>query len=251
MQLIELDTVDSTNNYAARMLKAGYVPAWTVISAKHQTAGKGQPGRKWQDEHGANLLMSVVLYPEFLAPSGQFLLNEIVSLAVIDLANSLKIDGVGIKWPNDIWCRQKKIGGILIESRLGYGKLKYAIAGIGLNVNQRQFPADIAATSLSLLLKEKLDKAFVLRKLINLIQKYYAEAEAGNTPKIHDNYSQQLIGKNQWVRAEISGQLLNVKLSGIESGGEIVVEFENGEIQRKAPGEIRLKLNEPLKGDRQ
>ncbi len=150
--LIELDTVDSTNNYAMEQLDHGTVQNGTVILAHHQHAGKGQRGKIWLTEPHTNLAMSVVLEMNFLKPDEQFFLNAAVTLAVRDtVATLLPEKTVYIKWSNDIYINDCKVTGILIENSLRGTQWQHAVVGIGMNVLQTGFdPALPNPTSLKL-----------------------------------------------------------------------------------------------------
>jgi BirA family biotin operon repressor/biotin-[acetyl-CoA-carboxylase] ligase len=141
------NSLDSTNNVAlSRLLD---IPSGTVIAAREQTAGRGQRGNTWFTEPGKNLTFSIVLKPEGLAAGDAHLLNYLASVAVAEF-----LDGYGvsccIKWPNDIYIGRKKICGILVENSLSGGCVAASVIGIGININQTQFPQLANATSLGL-----------------------------------------------------------------------------------------------------
>lgn len=141
------NSLDSTNNVALSRLPD--IPSGTVIAAREQTAGRGQRGNTWFTEPGKNLTFSIVLKPEGLAAGDAHLLNYLASVAV---AEFLEGHGVSccIKWPNDIYIGRKKICGILVENSLSGGCVAASVIGIGININQTQFPQLANATSLSL-----------------------------------------------------------------------------------------------------
>lgn len=136
---IRLEETDSTNNYIASQVDS--LPDATVVYACRQTAGRGQRGNSWESEPGKNITMSILLKNPDILPSHQFEISEACALAV---ANALEkhTRGISIKWPNDIYYNDSKICGILIEHSLCSGKIGHTIAGIGLNVNQREFISD-------------------------------------------------------------------------------------------------------------
>ncbi len=164
--LITLKQVDSTNNYA-KLLTANSrpVPDGTVILADTQTGGRGQAGTSWVSEPGLNLTFSVLLECGFLPPVRQFHLSMAVSLGIVEAlgrlmhrmapaggedGNPTRLPALAIKWPNDILLDRKKMGGILIENLLAGSRMKSSIVGIGLNINQEDFPGLPGATSLKL-----------------------------------------------------------------------------------------------------
>ena len=162
-----LPTVDSTNNYAMAQVRAGLAKQGDAFFALDQTAGKGQRGKGWQTESGNNIILSLVLQPLWLPIVQQFRLNSAVALGCFDLFTSYAGKETKIKWPNDIYWRDRKAGGILIENIVGQGKTglayevdshsqtqgnqqkintpvsalwQWSIVGIGINVNQTHFP---------------------------------------------------------------------------------------------------------------
>ena len=138
-------TIDSTNSEAARHISD--IDNLSVIAAVEQTAGRGQRGNRWTADAGENLTFSVVIRPGSdgipqVAASVQFVISEIAALAV---SGYLETKGIGskIKWPNDIYCSDRKICGILIENCISDGLLKWSIVGTGINLAQTVFPSDV------------------------------------------------------------------------------------------------------------
>lgn len=131
--------LDSTSNYLASI--ADESPHGFVVEAEAQTAGRGQRGNSWESEPRMNILMSVLLRPEGIAPSEQFLISQAVSVAIVRVLRHY-LPEVRIKWPNDIYVGDRKICGILIENSITATKIIHSIVGIGLNVNQREFHSD-------------------------------------------------------------------------------------------------------------
>ncbi|HNF37596.1 MAG TPA: biotin--[acetyl-CoA-carboxylase] ligase, partial [Chitinophagaceae bacterium] len=115
-RFIELQSVDSTNNYARLQIQQGLAQDRLAIFAHHQTAGKGQRGKKWEAEKGANIALSVLIKPDFLKLSQQFSLSACIAVSVHQFLSNYILDGLKIKWPNDLYWQDRKAGGILIES---------------------------------------------------------------------------------------------------------------------------------------
>jgi BirA family biotin operon repressor/biotin-[acetyl-CoA-carboxylase] ligase len=147
--VIELGTIDSTNNYAMRLIDADKAQAGLTITAREQTQGKGQRGKQWNAEPGDSLLMSIIASPD-RALREHFLYNAAIAVAVANYLASMEADwDVRIKWPNDIIVNDKKAGGILLENVIRGSQWLYGVVGLGLNVLQKAFPADLPhATSL-------------------------------------------------------------------------------------------------------
>lgn len=146
INLINLDTVDSTSSYLAALAAEG-APHGTVVITREQTAGRGQRGNTWEAEPGKNITMSLLLRAPFLPPvpaARQFALSEHVAMAVADTLSCF-ITGpseLSVKWPNDIYVCNRKIAGILIECALTGNTIGSMIVGLGLNVNQTIFRSD-------------------------------------------------------------------------------------------------------------
>lgn len=149
--VIELDSIDSTNNYAMRLIDADTAQAGTTIVAALQTQGKGQRGKQWKDARGESLLMSLICIPDG-SVNDQFVFSAAIAVAVAETLDEIH-EGwhVRIKWPNDIIINDKKAGGILIENVLRGNSWSFAIAGLGLNIRQNIFPDELpCATSLKI-----------------------------------------------------------------------------------------------------
>ena len=145
-KIIHLESVDSTNNYVANLIKRSEITHGTVIMADEQFAGKGQRGAEWYVKPGENLTFSFFLENVNLSVSQQFYLTQVVSLSLVDVLTTLKLTAQ-IKWPNDIYIKDRKIAGVLIQNQVSNGMVNTAIIGIGLNVNQQSFEG-FSATSL-------------------------------------------------------------------------------------------------------
>lgn len=140
-RVIRLDSVNSTNTYAATV--ADTLGHGDVVTTRSQTAGRGQRGNSWEAEPGRNLTFSLMLRPEGVRADEQFLVSEAVALGVADvLQRHLPAERISVKWPNDIYAGDRKICGILIENVVSGKGLVRSIAGIGINVNQREFISD-------------------------------------------------------------------------------------------------------------
>ena len=145
VDILWLDEVDSTNNEALRHISE--LDNLSVIAAVHQTSGRGQRGNSWLTHAGKNMTFSMVVkFGDGALPpleaSRQFVLTRCVTLGVSDYLESEGID-CSVKWPNDIYVRNKKICGMLIENTLTDTFLTASVIGVGLNVNQNEFPPQL------------------------------------------------------------------------------------------------------------
>jgi BirA family biotin operon repressor/biotin-[acetyl-CoA-carboxylase] ligase len=148
MSLLFFDQLESTNDKALEALAQGCQEGVTVV-ALHQTSGRGQQNAQWESERGLNLTLSVALRPTFLPAERMFYLSKTISLGVADYLRGESIKAA-IKWPNDIYVNDDKICGILIEQSISGAYIAQSVAGVGLNVNQRQFAHAPNATSMLL-----------------------------------------------------------------------------------------------------
>ena len=133
-----IEQTNSTNTLLKELIAKGQEPGF--IYAGYQTAGRGQTGNSWESEKGKNLICSVLLPPD----KNLYFLNIAVSVAILRTMKGygLPVTEVAIKWPNDIYWKDKKLAGILLENAIIGNEVKYAIGGIGLNVNQMEFVSD-------------------------------------------------------------------------------------------------------------
>lgn len=237
-EIIVLQSVDSTNNYAASLIKLSEVVEGTVVLTYHQTNGRGQRGNSWSSNPGQNLLFSIVLRPHFLNPADQFGLNRMVSLALVDY---LKQQGVSadIKWPNDILVNEQKIAGVLIENIIRGNHLEYTIVGIGLNVNQQIFASEWKATSMSLETGIQRDLLVELRSLISSIEKAYAHLQF-NPEKLSTAYLDNLYGFQQPLYYRDGDSIYKASIEKIGDQGELHLLKADGQKIIKLFKEIEL-----------
>lgn len=141
LEIIKLSETDSTNKYAAELLLNEKIDSPSLIYTMFQNYGKGLGKNAWHSKAGKNLLFSLIVFPEMKVEE-HFKLNMIVSLAICEF---LLLKGVEakIKWPNDIYCQSKKIAGILIENNICGNLIESSIIGVGLNLNQTEFPSEL------------------------------------------------------------------------------------------------------------
>lgn len=147
-RIFKLDEVDSTNDHAKQMLREGLLQPFDVVVAESQTAGKGQRGNRWEGQAGKDLMFSFLLPLEQLPIDQSFRINAFLSVVILEVLQSLGLEEVKVKWPNDIYVKQKKICGMLIENQLRRQQIHQSIVGVGLNV-QGDFSnkSDYQATS--------------------------------------------------------------------------------------------------------
>lgn len=239
-QLISLPSCHSTNDIVADMADEGSLFEGAVVTTANQTKGKGQRGNTWLSAPGENLTFSIYLKPKFLKPSQQFELNRIVSLALFDVIQSLcENTQVRIKWPNDLYVKNHKIAGILIENNINHLQISQSIVGIGLNINQTaQLP--LTATSLKKITFESFDLNEVLSSVISRIEHYYLMLRSNDVRVIHQLYEQQLFKKDKVSFFEDNRGKFNGIIRGTTAEGSLKIEDESENIRTYQFKEVRF-----------
>lgn len=194
-------TIDSTNSAAVDLLSKSNPTEGTVIYADHQTAGRGQIGSRWESPPGQNLLLSIILYPKFLLATQQFKLHQVVSLALFELLQAYLYDreALAIKWPNDLYYNDQKLGGILIENSLQGSHIRHTVVGIGLNINQTAFAPELSrATSLRSITGQWYELPLLLSALCQQIEYHYLALKNQRYQALEQAYRQRLYGYQRW-----------------------------------------------------
>ena len=231
--------IGSTNDWAAQELKSTKVMEGTVFQTASQTNGKGQRGRVWNSEKNVNLLSSFVFYPNFVKSEKQFVLVQLVSLAVKDLLSNYIMDDVKIKWPNDIYVNDLKIAGVLIESTMKGSFLASSIWGIGLNVNQRLFDNAPNATSLILETGKGYNLEMLLSELSFYLEKRYLSVK--NSLKVlNQEYKAALYRKDQVCDFELGTEIFSLMVKGVDESGQILLEDTFGRVNAYGLHQARM-----------
>jgi len=228
-QIIRLDTVDSTNNYAIKLLKEQNNIFWdgTIVISKFQADGRGQIENKWESEADKNLLLSIIIFPEKLEASLQFILSKYVCLAIFNYLKNKNINAQ-IKWPNDIYVANKKIAGILIENTIQGVFIKTSIFGIGLNINQIKFSENTKnAISLKNILNQEFDLQTELNLLISEFNILFDRLQRKDYKYFDNLYLNNLYKLNVVSIFKNKTQTFEAKIIGITNLGQLVVERIN------------------------
>jgi BirA family biotin operon repressor/biotin-[acetyl-CoA-carboxylase] ligase len=238
---IKHDSVTSTNTTILELSKLQPLEEWTIVSADYQEGGRGLGEHSWQSRRGENLLMSLLLFPAFLSANRQFHLSRVASLALCEVLEALGIKPV-IKWPNDILTEKGKIAGILIENGIIAGKLSHSIIGIGLNLNQTEFPAfPVPATSVRLETGQAVQVSEAGRLLEVRLKTNYQALKEGQGSMLEKAYQERLF-KAGIPSMFISGnERFEGTIRGVNEFGELLVE-SGASIRSYGHGAIRLEL---------
>jgi BirA family biotin operon repressor/biotin-[acetyl-CoA-carboxylase] ligase len=255
---VELGSVDSTNNYAMARVHAGTATHGTLFFGHEQWAGKGQRGKTWSSQPGENIVLSAVLEPVFLPITGQFLLSAAVALACHDLFSQYAGPvETAIKWPNDIYWRDRKAGGILIENSFRGDQWLAAIAGMGININQWEFPDTLQnPVSLKQITGKNFNAVALAKELGACLERRYEQLKAeskpsgppsGSTAKtvppypptgsIMTEYNACLYKRGQTIRLKKDGAIFGTKLQAVSANGDLLtgesadIPFRFGEVE--------------------
>jgi BirA family biotin operon repressor/biotin-[acetyl-CoA-carboxylase] ligase len=219
-QFYHLNSVDSTNNFTAKLINDQICQNGAVILADEQTAGKGQMGNTWESERGSNLLCSIAWRPDNLSVNDQSKLSWLVALILHKLLLRFGINAE-IKWPNDIYVQKQKIAGILIENQIEGKNISWVIVGIGLNVNQQVFQ-NANATSMKNILGTTLKVKTVLSELTDLFNGYLNQWDVLQDT-FKSEFEANLYQKNiKAIYSDKSGKFEG-ELMGVQDDGRIVI----------------------------
>lgn len=231
LRTIHLPETDSTNSYAARLLHLEVPEEGTVIMADFQKAGRGQRGSGWESQIGKNMIISYILYPNFLKISDQFALNQTISLAVSEFVRKMIPAETFIKWPNDIISDGQKIAGVLVENSIRGNQITHSIIGIGININQTAFEMySPPATSFKLLTQHDFDLKKCLLELNLSIEKYYNILRLSNFKKLNEDYSNSLFRLGKRNAFEADGKKFWGTIKGVNNEGKLQITDDDGNI---------------------
>lgn len=234
---IELQQVESTNNYATGMVHAGMAQHGTTVFAHHQTKGKGQRNKQWLGEENKNIALSIILQPAELVLSQSFLLSMATAIGVYQFFCKYAGDDTRIKWPNDIYWRDRKAAGILIENIVQGSEWKAAIVGIGININQTEFEnLPTNPVSLKQITGKDYDTVLMAKELCQHLSESYSVLNKLPSHTI-DTYKNHLYKLNKSVRLKKGSRVFDATIKDVTQMGELVVShaieerFSVGEVE--------------------
>ena len=221
--MLILDSVDSTNNYAMALIQKREIDSEIAVFAKEQTHGKGRRGKQWQSKRAENIILSVVAQMQWLPVSRQFELSVAVALSCYDLFNKYILGNLFIKWPNDLFINDSKAGGILIENVIKGKIWQWSVIGMGLNINQEKFEEGILkATSLKLATGKEYDVIKMAEELHSCLLKRIEELKAGNFKKMLEEYNDHLYARGKMVKLKNKNEIFKTKIVAVNSSGELI-----------------------------
>jgi BirA family biotin operon repressor/biotin-[acetyl-CoA-carboxylase] ligase len=251
MPFIELQTVDSTNNYAFSQIHAGLAQHGTAIFAHEQSAGKGQRGKTWVSPVDSTIALSLVIKPAPLALTQQFRLSACVAISVLEWFKTYAGENVKIKWPNDLYWKDRKAGGILIESIVGStesgvrggdsgslpagrrvdsreskpGSWPWAVIGIGININQESFPPDLPnPVSLRQITGQRFDTVEMAKELCAVFDQWFERLIHEGFESIYEKYISSLYKRNEKVKLKKGSRVFEATVKSVSRDGKLIIQ---------------------------
>lgn len=233
--LVELTVTDSTNIHAMNLIQHNLAAHGSVFFAHQQLAGKGQHGKQWLTEAGQNIIMSLILKPYPLGIHQQFHLSVAVALSVFDLFSRYAGDETCIKWPNDLYWRDRKAGGILIENQLKGHTWNWSVIGIGININQVHFAEGIKnPVSLKQITGKDHVPINLAHELCSCLSKRLLQLHEQGLTSLLDEYNQHLFKRGEQVQLKKDNARFTCTIQLINTHGQLITDrgaFEFGEVE--------------------
>lgn len=254
---IELQSVDSTNNYARQQIHASLAQHGTAFFSHEQVAGKGQRGRTWSSERDLNIALSIIIKPQSIPLSAQFQLSACAAVSVHEIFRKYAGEGCKIKWPNDLYWQDRKAGGILIESgvkslptgqagretgawlpdrQVGsqvpeVGIWEWAIIGIGININQTTFPAELPnPVSLKQITGIIYNPVELAKEICGAMEKNYCQLINEGFDDIYKAYNLNLYKRNNKVKLKKDNRLFDATIKSVSPSGQLITEHATEEV---------------------
>ena len=241
MHIIKLNAIDSTNSYLRQLASKKPLEDFTVVIVKNQTNGKGQIGAVWNSQKGKNLTCSVFKRNSCVLIDDTFYISMVTSLAIIKTLQLFQVPKLVVKWPNDILSEQKKICGILIENIIKQQDIEGSIIGIGLNINQTQFPDLPSASSLKNLTGTLYDVEELLVRIVEQLEYYFEKLEQGKQDFIKRAYEALLFRRQKpSTFKDIEGNLFSGIIQGVNNNGTLKILLEDDIVKNFELKEIQL-----------
>lgn len=216
----------STNEEAQKLLKNNKTIDGEVVITDAQLSGKGQRGNSWESEPGKNLTFSIILKPPFIKVADQFSLHIITSLAIYDSLYSILGNKLTIKWPNDIYYEDRKLGGILIENSIRAHSIENSIIGIGLNINQTEFSV-AKATSIAEICIQNVDLNDIMENIMLNLEKRYLMIKQNVKEQLFSQYKVRLYKYQAEHSYKDAKGTFRGKIVDVNESGQLMIETDD------------------------
>lgn len=234
----ELIELPSTNSYAIELIQANLAEHGATYFAHRQTAGKGQRGKKWLTEPSTNIIISSIIDTSFLSLNNQFLFSVCIALGCKDFLTQYAGEETVIKWPNDIYWRDRKAAGILIENTIRGQEWQWAVVGIGMNINQTTFSPELKnPVSLKQITGKTFDTVALAKELCASLETRYQQLKQGNYQELLQEYNQHLFRRNEKVLLRKGNITFEATIKEVNEYGQLLVDnatqdsFSFGEVE--------------------
>ncbi len=230
----------STNTLLKKILSDEHHEEGFVVVADFQSEGRGQGKNKWESEAGKNLLFSILLYPKHIFATEQFIISQIVSLAISEVLSEL-LPKIKIKWPNDIYAGDRKIAGILIENTIQGSIINRTIVGIGLNVNQTSFSSNAPnPVSLKQITTKSHNRNYLLKRIHQKIVEIYYKRDYEN---VRNDYYRELYRNDGFYPFSTEGEIFRARIAEVLNDGRIALVKEDGSTAFYGFKEVEFQIN--------
>ncbi len=230
--VLRLKELDSTNSYMKTLVREQQPEEGSVVIADFQLRGRGQMGNGWYSERGKNLLFSLLIYPENVLANKQFIISRIASLAVKNTLDQFT-DDIRIKWPNDVYWKDKKIAGLLIENDVQGKYIMNSIIGIGININQEVFPEEIPnPVSIKQITGSEHDLDYIFNIFLREFFLLYRDFQSGDVRAIEDEYMLDLYRINDYYWFEDKVGRFKAMIKEVQASGHLVLKTLEGDEER-------------------
>jgi BirA family biotin operon repressor/biotin-[acetyl-CoA-carboxylase] ligase len=235
-----LNSIDSTNNYAAKLLRTSNIADRSVILSLEQTNGRGQFDRKWNSEPGQNLTFTIVLKDLPIRSDQQFIISQLTAVSLAEFVESELGANISLKWPNDVLVDRLKISGILIENGIRDQVISHSCIGIGLNINQLDF-GTLSATSFAIESGNTWNLQRCLSGFIDCFESNLNDAIRDRGDLIRDKYRSRLYQLGVESDYDFQGKAIKGTIKGVDLYGRLKL-HSDGELLLCQTGDLQWKL---------
>jgi BirA family biotin operon repressor/biotin-[acetyl-CoA-carboxylase] ligase len=235
--IIRTDECDSTNNTIKELMKEQDLADRTALMTNLQLKGRGQGTNTWYSSKYKNLLCSLYCIANKPA-TDNFLITIVTSISIHRMLANHGIKSK-IKWPNDIYYEDKKIAGVLIENSLIRNTIVDTIIGVGLNVNETEFPDELPnPASMKQICEKEFNMEQIFNNLVGIFDEVYAKFMHEGGEMLYHEYISSLYRLNQWHLYKLNGTTINGRVHGVEPDGRLLFETDGGRLMHLFHGEV-------------